>query len=51
MIRNKYFKDEEEFQNHINYIKQEDKKLDFENRTREIRNWLDFVKKAGIKSN
>src|SRR6056300_1491724 len=44
MIKNKYFKDEEEFQNHINYIKQEDKKLDFENRTREIRNWLDFVK-------
>jgi GMP synthase (glutamine-hydrolysing) len=44
MINNKNFKDENDFQNHMNYIKAEDKKLDFENRTCEVRNWLDFIK-------
>ena len=29
----------------MNYIKDEDKKLDFQNRTCEVRNWLDFIKK------
>jgi hypothetical protein len=28
----------------MNFIKDEDKKLDFENRTCEIRNWLDIIK-------
>ena len=45
MITNKNFQDEDDFQNHMNYIKDEDKKLDFENRTCEVRNWLDFIKK------
>jgi GMP synthase (glutamine-hydrolysing) len=45
MITNKYFKDEKVFQNHTNYIKDEDKKLDFQNRTCEVRNWLNFIKK------
>ena len=44
MIKNKYFKNENDFQNHINYIKEEDKKLDFENRTCEIKNWLNHIK-------
>jgi GMP synthase (glutamine-hydrolysing) len=44
MIANKNFKDENDFQNHMNFIKDEDKKLDFENRTCEIRNWLDIIK-------
>jgi len=44
MIDNKYFKDESDFENHIDYIKEEDKKLDFENRTREVKNWLNFIK-------
>ena len=44
VIENKYFKDESDFQDHINYIKEEDKKLDFENRICEIKNWLDFLK-------
>ena len=43
MITNKYFKDEKDFQNHMNLINSEDKKLDFENRTCEIKNWLDIV--------
>ena len=45
MITNKNFQDEDDFENHMNYIKDEDKKLDFENRTCEVRNWLDFIKK------
>ena len=43
MISNNYFKDEKDFQNHMNLINSEDKKLDFENRTREIKNWLDVI--------
>ena len=43
MITNKYFKDEKEFQNHMNFINLEDKKLDFESRTCEVKNWLDIV--------
>ena len=44
MIANKNFKDENDFQNHMNFIKDENKKLDFENRTCEVRNWLDIIK-------
>ena len=44
MITNKYFKDENDFQNHMNFIKDEDNKLDFQNRTCEVRNWLDNIK-------
>ena len=44
MIANKNFKDENDFQKHMNYIKDEDKKLDFENRTCEVRNWLGIIK-------
>ena len=43
MIANKYFKDKSDFENHINYIKDEDKKLDFENRTCEVKNWLTYI--------
>ena len=44
MIDNEYFKDESDFENHIDHIKEEDKKLDFENRTLEVKNWLDFIR-------
>jgi len=44
ILENKYFKDENDFRNHINYIKDEDKQLDFENRTCEIKNWLNHIK-------
>ena len=44
IIKNKQFKDENDFQDHMNYIKEENKKLNFENRTCEVRNWLDFIK-------
>ena len=43
IIKNKQFKDDNDFENHMNYIKEEDKKLNFKNRTCEVRNWLDFI--------
>ena len=44
IIKNKQFKDENDFDSHMNYINEQDKKLDFESRTCEVRNWLDFIK-------
>ena len=44
IIKNKQFKDNHDFEDHMNYIKEENKKLNFENRTCEVRNWLDFIK-------
>ncbi len=43
MINNNYFKDEKEFQDHMNFINIENKKLDFKNRTCEVKNWLDLI--------
>ncbi len=43
MIANNYFKDEETFKKHIDFIKSEEKNLDFINKTHEIRNWLDII--------
>ena len=44
MIAKEYFKDEEMFKKHINFIKSEEKSLDFKNKTYEIQNWLDIIK-------
>ncbi len=44
MIANDYFKDEETFKKHIDFIKSEEKGLDFDNKTYEIRNWLNYIK-------
>ncbi len=44
MIANEYFKDEKTFNKHIDFIKSEEKGLDFENKTHEIKNWLDIIK-------
>ena len=44
ILENNHFNNEVEFQNHLDYIKDEDKKLDFENRTCEVRNWLNYIK-------
>jgi len=44
ILNNKVFESEEAFNNHIDYIVAEDKKLDFPNRTCEVRNWLDYLK-------
>ena len=44
MITNKHFESNKAFQDHMKYISEEDKKLDFDNRTCEVRNWLDIIK-------
>jgi len=44
IIKNKQFKDENDFEAHMNHINKQDKNLDFENRTCEVKNWLDFIK-------
>ena len=44
MIAKEYFKDEETFKKHIDFIKFEEKSLDFKNKTYEIQNWLDIIK-------
>ena len=44
ILENNHFNNETEFQNHLAFIKDEEKKLDFENRTCEVRNWLNYIK-------
>ena len=44
MIAKEYFKNEEAFKKHIDFIKSEEKSLDFENKTYEIKNWLEIIK-------
>ena len=44
ILENGHFDNENEFKKHLDYIKEEEKKLDFENRTCEVRNWLDYIK-------
>ena len=45
LLNNKTFNNEKEFENHIKLIIEEDKKLDFDNRTCEIKNWLQLINK------
>ena len=44
IIGNNHFDNENDFQKHLEFIKEEDKKLDFKNRTCEVKNWLDIIK-------
>jgi GMP synthase (glutamine-hydrolysing) len=44
LLNNKVFINENEYYKHISLIEKEDKKLNFENRTCEVKNWLDFIK-------
>ncbi len=44
MIAKEYFRNEEIFKKHIDFIKSEEKNLDFKNKTYEIKNWLDIIK-------
>ena len=41
---NKNFLNEEEYESHISFIKSQDELLDFNNRTCEVRNWLNYIK-------
>jgi GMP synthase (glutamine-hydrolysing) len=42
---NKNFLNEEEYKNHILYIKSQNELLNFNDRTCEVRNWLNYIKK------
>ena len=44
LLNNKIFKDDDEYDSHIAFIEEQEKKLDFKNRTCEVKNWLDFIK-------
>ena len=41
---NKNFLNEEEYEGHISYIKSQNELLDFNNRTCEVRNWLNYLR-------
>ncbi len=43
MIANNYFNGEKDFQNHMSFINKENQKLDFDNRTCEVKNWLNLI--------
>ena len=44
IMKNSHLNNDNDFQKHLDYIKEEDKKLDFKNRTCEIKNWLEIIK-------
>ena len=44
LFKNKNFLNEEEYQNHISYIKSENELLNFNDRSCEVRNWLNHIK-------
>ncbi len=44
LLNNRVFNDENDFNKHMNYIKEEEDKLNFESRTCEVKNWLDYIK-------
>ena len=41
---NKNFSSEEEYESHISYIKSENELLNFNDRTCEVRNWLNYLR-------
>ena len=43
LFKNKNFLNEEDYQNHISYIKSENKLLNFNDRSCEVRNWLNYI--------
>jgi GMP synthase (glutamine-hydrolysing) len=44
LFKNKHFSNEEDYQKHIAYIKSENELLNFNDRTCEVRNWLNYLK-------
>ena len=44
LINNNYFASNKDFERNISYIKNEEKKLKFDDRCCEIRNWLNYIK-------
>ena len=46
LLESNHFINENDFESHILYIKKEEKKLTLEDRSREIINWLNYIKKT-----
>ena len=44
LLENNFFKNDNDFEKHILYIKKNDKKLTLEDRSREIKNWINFIR-------
>jgi GMP synthase (glutamine-hydrolysing) len=44
LFNNKNFWDEDEYEKHISYIKSENALLNFNDRSCEVRNWLNHIK-------
>ena len=44
LFKNKNFSSEEEYQNHVSYIQSENELLNFNDRTCEVKNWLNYLK-------
>ena len=44
LFKNNNFSNEEDYQKHISYIKSENELLNFNDRTCEVRNWLNYLK-------
>ena len=43
LFKNNNFSNEEEYQKHISYIKSENELLNFNDRSCEVRNWLNYI--------
>ena len=44
LFKSKNFLNEDEYESHISFIKSQDELLDFNNRTCEVRNWLNYIR-------
>jgi GMP synthase (glutamine-hydrolysing) len=44
LFTNKNFLNDKEYENHISYIESENELLNFNDRTCEVRNWLNYIK-------
>ena len=44
LFKSKNFLNEEEYESHISYIKSQNELLDFNNRTCEVRNWINYIR-------
>jgi len=50
LFTNKNFLNDEEYENHISYIESENELLNFNDRTCEVRNWLNYIKELILNS-
>ena len=44
LLKNDHFKNDNDFKDHVIYIKKEEEKLTLDDRSREIKNWLNYIR-------